>query len=317
MGRAYSARRVRWRAVSKLGLLLALALTASACAPAAPPRPAPDAATAGGHLFIVGGGARPPELMQRFVELAGGAGRARIAVLPMASGIPHEVGPEQAAELRALGAEAFVLDLTREQAHADSVLRLIDGLTGVWFSGGDQSRLTAALGGTPTLRAIHARFRAGAVVGGTSAGAAVMSDSMITGEQFLPGQDTAGFHDDAGYRRIARRWIHIVPGFGFLPGAVVDQHFVERERHNRLLSAVLERPSLLGAGIAESTALVVRPDGRWEVAGSGLVVVYDARRARITPDAAAQPGAADLRLHLLPAGSSFDPATGRATVPPR
>jgi cyanophycinase len=267
-----------------------------------------------GHLLIVGGGRQPPELVARFVELAGGAGRARIAVLPMASGEPEASGREKADELRALGADVFVLHLTREQAMTDSAARLLEGATGIWFTGGDQSRVTPVLRGSPVLDAIRARWREGAVVGGTSAGAAVMPDSMLTGNQFRAGEDTAGYYGDE-FPDVARRTIQVAPGLGFLPGTIIDQHFIRRERHNRLLAVTLERPSLIGVGIDESTAIEVGPDGRWTVRGSGAVVIYDARRARITPAAAPVLGTSEVRMHLLPPGAVFDPRTGSARLP--
>lgn len=266
------------------------------------------------HLLIVGGGQQPPELVARFVELAGGPGRARIAVLPMASAEPEASGREKAEELRALGAETFVLNLTRAAAMTDSAARLLDGVTGIWFTGGDQARVTPVLLGSPVLRAIRARWREGAVVGGTSAGAAVMPDSMLTGNQFRAGVDTAGYYGDE-YPDVARRTIQVAPGLGFLPGTIIDQHFIRRERHNRLLAAVLERPALIGVGIDESTAVEVGPDGRWTVRGSGAVVIYDARRARITAPAAPVLGTAEVRMHLLPPGAVFDPRTGDARLP--
>jgi len=265
-----------------------------------------------GTLFIVGGGAQPPELVARFVELAGA--NPRIAVVPMASGSAEEGGREKAEQLRGLGADAFSLNITKEQANSDSVVRLIESATGIWFGGGDQARLTAVLRGTAALRAIHARYRAGAVVGGTSAGAAIMSDSMITGDQIRPGEDTVGYFGDE-FPRIARKTIVIAPGFGFLPSTIVDQHFVRRERHNRLISAVLERPTMLGVGIDESTALRVDPDGRWAVEGASTAVIYDARAAEVTPPGVAPLGASSVRLHILPAGSTFDPGAARARLP--
>lgn len=269
---------------------------------------------AAGHLLIVGGGRQPPELVRHFVELAGGPGRARIAVLPMASGQADRSGAGKAQQLRELGADAWVMNLARADADADSVVRRLEGATGVWFVGGVQSRLADALHGSRALRAIHERYRAGAVIGGTSAGAAVMSDSMITGDQWRPGVDTLGYYGDE-FPRVARRTIALAPGFGLLPGALVDQHFLRRERHNRLLAATLERPALLGVGIDESTALQVNPGGEWEVVGESAVVVYDARPAAITPADAPVLGAAGLRMHLLPAGARFDPGTGTATLP--
>jgi len=232
----------------------------------------------------------------------------------MASG-DSTTGPEKAEELRGLGADAFVVNITRAQADADSLVRLVSGATGIWFPGGDQSRLTRALAGSAVLRAIHARYQAGAVVGGTSAGAAIMSDSMLTGNQRRPDGtlDTAG----TGYPRIARGTIEVVPGLGFLHGAIVDQHFLRRQRANRLMSVVLERPTLLGVGIDEGTALRVDPDGRWTIEGASAAIVFDARDAAITPASAPRLGETGMRVHILPAGSTFDPRTGRAALPAR
>ncbi len=267
-----------------------------------------------GSLFIVGGGGQTPAMVSRFVQLAGGAGSARIVVVPLASGAPLEAGREKAADLEALGATATVLLVTREEALQEQAEALVAGATGIWFTGGDQARLTAVLQGTPVLRAIRARYRAGAVVGGTSAGAAIMSDSMITGNQLRSPPDTSGYYGDT-FSSITRASIEIAPGFGFLPGTVVDQHFIARERHNRLLSVVLERPGLLGVGIDESTALEVGPDGTWLVVGLGSVVIYDARQARITPPDQTLLGVSGLVTHVLPPGSRFDPARGRARLP--
>jgi cyanophycinase len=303
---------MRW-----MGMWVAAAVllaSAAGCAPMGGPAVAPGAEGVRGHLLIVGGGQQPPALVSRFVELAGGPGRARIAVLPMASGEPEVSGRDKADELRGLGAETFVLQLTREQAMTDSAARLLDGVTGIWFTGGDQSRVTPVLLGSPVLQAIRARWRAGAVVGGTSAGAAVMPDSMLTGNQFRPGVDTAGYYEDE-YPTVARRTIQVVPGLGFVHDAIIDQHFIRRERHNRLLAAVLERPSLLGVGIDEGTAIEVGPDGRWTVRGASAVVIYDARRARITSSGAAVLGATEVRTQLLPAGSVYDPHSGTARLP--
>jgi len=266
-----------------------------------------------GHLFIVGGGTQPDSLVARFVELAGGRGHARIAVVPMASGDAQASGDEKAAQLREFGADAFVLLLTRAQAESATTARRLDDVTGVWFTGGDQTLLAPILRDTPTLAAMKARYRAGAVVGGTSAGAAVMSDSMLTGNQH-PAGDTLGYYGDE-FPTIARGVIDVAPGLGFVSGVILDQHFVRRERNNRLFAAVLERPTLLGAGIDESTALEIGPDGTWTVRGLGAVVLYDARAAHLTPSERAL-GASDVRVHLLPAGSSVDPRRGRVSLPP-
>ncbi|MEJ2217442.1 MAG: cyanophycinase [Gemmatimonadota bacterium] len=257
-----------------------------------------------GTLFIVGGGARPPELMQQFVDLAGGVG-AQIVVLPMASATPDETGAQQAEQLRQLGADARSVVLTHTQAMDSGAADLVAGADGVWFPGGDQTRLTAALQGTPVLAALRRRWQGGAVVGGTSAGAAVMSDSMITGSQLDAQADTMGYFGDE-FPRVARGVMELQPGFGFVTNAIVDQHFIRRERLNRLLSVVLSHPDRLGVGIDESTALVVRPDGTWHVVGASAVIVLDARRARISSRGTPL-SASDVRLHVLPAGATFDP----------
>jgi cyanophycinase len=236
-------------------------------------------------------------------------------VVPMASSEPEATGNEVAAELDSLGAKSFVFLVDRREAESETAVRRLDSASGVWFTGGDQALLTAAIGGTASLRAMHRRYRDGAVVGGTSAGAAIMSDSMITGNQTPPG-DTTGYYGDE-FPAIARRRVQIAAGLGFLPGAIVDQHFIRRERHNRLLSVVLERPRLLGVGIDEGTALEVRPDRSWRVLGGSAVIVYDARQARIASMSSPWLGATDLRVHVLPPGAAFDPETGRGTFPGR
>ena len=275
-------------------------------------RAAARAERAAGSLLIVGGGPIPAELNQRFVELAGGAGRARIVVFPMATADTGG-GPAKAAQFRTLGAEATSVSLTREQAMREESARLLDGVTGIWFVGGDQNRITAAIAGTPVERAIHARHRAGAVVGGTSAGAAVMSGQMITGDERRPGGSRPATGSDAAWMTIDRENVVLAPGLGLLPTAIVDQHFLRRRRHNRLVSLVLERPERLGVGIDESTAIEVGPDGRWTVRGASTAVVYDARQAQVTAGGAL--GASGVRMHVLPAGGVFDPATGTARLP--
>jgi len=141
-----------------------------------------------------------------------------------------------------------------------------------------------------------------------------MSAIMITGDERHPGgarPDTS----TGGFMTIARNDIVVDSGFGFLRNAIIDQHFLRRKRHNRLISVALEHAPHLAAGIDESTALIVRPDGIWRVAGESVVTIYDARHAAITPENASALGATDIRMHVLPAGAEFDPKTGRAKLP--
>jgi cyanophycinase len=298
-------------------LVLALALTAAGAGAHAQAPKAPR-----GHLVIVGGGPRPASVMERFVALAGGPGRARVIVIPNASGdveTPEgrkdaaEAGDGFVAEMKKAGVDARSVLLTRAEAEDPASAKLLDGATGVFFTGGQQDRLTRVLKGTPVEAKLHAIYEGGAVISGTSAGAAVMSEVMLTGDERHPGgvdrPDTT-----LSFVTIARENVVTEPGFGFVRNAIVDQHFVRRKRLNRLLSLVLEHPTLLGVGIDESTAIEVSPDGRWRVLGNSVAVVYDARGSRITSPGAVL-GATPLRLSILPAGSVYDPRTGEATLP--
>jgi cyanophycinase len=265
-----------------------------------------------GSLVIVGGGPRGEQITRKFIELAGGAGRARILVLPMASSLP-ETGPESVDEFTTHGVSAWSMNLTHEQAMRPETVRALDSATGIWFPGGDQVRIMAVLEGTPTAAAIRARYAAGAVIGGTSAGAAVMSTPMLTGDERAPGgarRDTT-----QSFITIAREDVVLTNGLGLVDGAIIDQHFLRRKRHNRLISVVLEHPAQLGIGIDESTALVVEPGKPWSIMGESAAIVYDARGATITRPGAPILGASNLRMQVLPAGSTFEPGTGTAHLP--
>ena len=210
-----------------------------------------------GNLLIVGGGDTPLSVQQRFVALAGGPENARIAVLPMASSQSDEEAQEVVRDLEGLGARAQVVEIRPTDVNSTAVAQTLEKFSGFWFSGGDQSRLSSLLVGTRALQAIEARYQAGAVVGGTSAGASVMSRLMLTGKWRTPRNS-----DEEEQVNIARGMKELAPGFGFFKGAIVDQHFMHRARYNRLISAVLEHPQLIGVGIDEETALLVRADGQ-------------------------------------------------------
>lgn len=295
------------RIVTCLPLLLA-----AACAGRVPP-PGSASGSTRGTLQIVGGGPQPAELVRQFVDLAGGPGRARILVFAMASTAGERSGEAKAEDLRERGASARNVWITRDQADADSIVALVDSATGVWFGGGDQNRLARVLRGSRIESAIRRRYLEGAAVGGTSAGAAVLSALMITGGERRPGGARRDTVND--FITIDRDNIVVDSGFALLDNAIVDQHFVRRRRHNRLISLVLEREPHLGVGVDESTALVVHPDGRWTVSGSSVVVIYDARSATITRPGDSVLGGGNLRMHVLPAGSTFEPASGRPTLP--
>lgn len=263
-----------------------------------------------GSLFIVGGGTQPKALVEEFVKRAGGSGRAQIVVFAMASVNGEKSGEAKAADFRKLGARARNIWITRAQADVDSIVHLLDSATGVWFGGGDQNKLTQALLGSRVEQAIHARYAAGAVVGGTSAGAAVLSTPMITGTELLRLRDTT-----EAWTRVKRGTVEVDSGFTFLTDAIVDQHFLRRKRQNRLLSLVLADAPHLGAGIDGGTAIIVEPDGLWRIMGASSVLIIDAREADRTSPESAVLGASGVRMHLLPDGATFNPKSGKATLP--
>jgi cyanophycinase len=219
-----------------------------------------------GHLIIIGGGSpRPATAMQKFIELAGGHD-AKIAIIPMASEYYQENGQDYEKEFRESGvrkAKAFYI-LDSLSANADSTADSLKLYTGFYFGGGDQNRLTTIFGNSKSLTAFQQRYAEGAVMGGTSAGAAIMSKIMITG--------------DGNWNVLEKDSVKAIEGFGFLTNAIIDQHFVQRSRFNRLLSLVIQYQQI-GIGIDEKTAIWVKPNGEAEVMGDGVVLVLDPRRA--------------------------------------
>lgn len=284
--------------------LLVLALSLGPAVTAAP--------EAAGHLVIIGGGERTAAIMERFVELAGGPERARIIVIPLASGEPKETGEELVAEFRALGVcnvRSFLF--ARGAAMAESTAARFDGVTGVFFSGGDQVRITRVIVGTPVQQKLINLYRAGGVIGGTSAGAAIMSRVMITGDELI-NKDSSNI-----FVTIQKGNVQTIEGLGFLDNVIIDQHFVKRKRLNRLISVVLEHPELPGIGIDESTALVVNPGGTCEVMGEGSVVVIDARTATaIHADIGGNLAARGIITHIFSAGERFDLTTLQSFTAP-
>lgn len=284
-----------------MSLVILIGLAAAACAPTSPTSPHPK-----GYLFIIGGGERDAPLMKRFIQLAEAHDAGKIVVFTMASSVPDEVGPELLAEFKGNGAKNTVYyNLSHDRATQPGSDRILDGAGGIWFSGGDQALLTAALLGTPIHRRMLQIYDDGGVIGGTSAGAAVMSEFMITGNE----RRTKG--QEGTWEAILADDILHAEGFGFVRKAVIDQHFVTRRRHNRLIAVVLQNPTLVGVGIEESTAVLVRPDGRYEVLGEGQVVTYDARQAKTFRSPDGHLGGHDLTMHVLLPGDVYDLDSGR------
>jgi cyanophycinase len=222
----------------------------------------------------------------------------------MASGAPNEAGPEQADQLRSYGAHSVEYHiLSREQALDPDSVQLLDDVGGVFFSGGSQSRLAAVLNDTPILAKLHEFYQKGGIIGGTSAGAAVMSQIMITGDEKKETREGRAFET------IQADNIVTIEGFGFLKSAIVDQHFIRRKRHNRLISLILENPNLLGIGIDESTAILVSRGQTFEVIGHNNVIVYDATQAVVDTKSLKPVSGHNLRMHILKTGDRFDMKT--------
>jgi len=208
-------------------------------------------------------------ILSRFLELSGGS-QARIAVIPAASTFPDELGAIYDTIFDELGAaETHVLNVWRRADADDADLCApLEDATGIFLSGGDQVKLVTLLGGTRLGQLIRTRFSGGVSVAGTSAGAAALSAHMIA---FGRGGSAPSF-----------RMVHLAPGLGMMDGVIIDQHFRERDRIGRLMTALSYNPSLVGVGVDEDTAFIIHPDNHCEVIGTGSVTIVDARHMAYT-----------------------------------
>jgi cyanophycinase len=203
-----------------------------------------------------------------------------------------------------LGAdEVTVLDITeRSDAQSSDKVAVLEASTGVFITGGNQLRLSTILGGTPVAQAIRKLNAAGTHVAGTSAGAAIMSEHMI-----------AGGDSGATPRQGS---VSLSPGLGLTNRLVIDQHFRERDRLGRLMSAIAYNPFLIGLGIDEDTAAFIDPHGVVHVSGSGAITVIDPEELEYSSMHSAAQGDTisliGMRVHVLAQGCSYDPATGVA-----
>ena len=260
-----------------------------------------SAFNSGGHLVIIGGGERPASVMREIVNLAGG-NSAKIMIIPIASSDPVNVAEYQVDQFKKLKPSSVnYITFDRTNVNSDSLIQLFNNVNGVFFSGGDQRILTEILLGTKLLDRIKEIYFSGGVIAGTSAGAAVMSEIMITGDELIHENSKSAF----GY--IQRNNIKTSEGFGFLKNAIIDQHFIYRKRHNRLLSLVLENPNLLGIGIDESTAIKVDHNNILEVIGNYQVIIYDASKANLKNDFGnGMLSAHSIIMHILAPGDKMD-----------
>ena len=252
-----------------------------------------------GKLLIIGGAEDKEgdcKILREFLRCAGGT-KAHIVIMTAATSLPGEVGDNYIRVFERLGAEDVrVLDTqTPEDANNPEYLEAIEQATGIFFTGGDQARIISCLKDTKLDAAMHKRYSEGIIIGGTSAGAAMMPDMMI-----IEGDSETNPRVDV---------VAMGPGMGFLPGVVIDQHFAQRGRLGRLVTALLLQPAVLGFGIDENTAILVSGD-ELEVIGENAVTVIDESEklhdnidGRLKDEGLAICGA---KLHILPHGYRFN-----------
>lgn len=255
-----------------------------------------------GNLIIIGG-AEDKVGEKTILKHVAGVVKERgggLVVLTTATEKPQEVGNNYRTVFETLGlSDIDVLNInSRDEANLDENAERIKNSGGVFFTGGDQLRITSILGGTKAYLALYEAYSKGVVVIGTSAGASVMSNTMV-----VEGKDNEP----------ARKCtLKMAPGLGFLGEAIVDQHFGQRGRIGRLLCGVAENPYMLGIGIDEDTAIRVYPDAHFEVFGSNAVTVVDGSTIKSSNVSELEPdeilAIAGVTLHVLPNGYGFDMA---------
>src|SRR5687768_15026595 len=245
-----------------------------------------------------------PRILQRFIDVSGGPD-ADIVVIPTASQL-HETGHRYEQVFRDLGARRVsVMDFdTRRDCQEPSRLERLEQASGIFFTGGNQLRLTTLLGGTPVAKLIRRRNASGVTVGGTSAGASILSEHMIA------------FGDEGS--SVISGSVRLAPGLGLTNRFVIDQHFRQRDRLGRLITALAYNPFAVGIGLDEDTAVFISPDETLEVEGSGGVTIVDASEvsfSSIDSVSEGQPIAIlGLKVHVLVAGAAFDLQTRVASA---
>lgn len=251
-----------------------------------------------GSLFIIGGGSRPVDMVARIATESGIDKGGYAVILPMSSAEPDTSVFYAKKQFTALGFKnVYGLQFTKDENLNQAKVDSIRNAKLVYISGGDQSKFMAIVTGTDIEKAIHDAYASGSMIAGTSAGAAVMSEIMITGNE-LKHPDYA-----STFRNIESDNIETAKGLGMIKTAIIDQHFVKRSRHNRLLSAVIEYPDMMCIGIDESTAIYIK-NGTAEVVGESQVLVFTnpKKDKKLQGDLL---GAKGLQLDLYLPGESF------------
>jgi cyanophycinase len=260
-----------------------------------------------GWIVPIGGGEQKdqsPMILERFVELCGGRD-ARVAVIPTASKL-GDTGARYQALFREIGAaEAIVFDFdTRRDAYEKGRLEELAECDGVFITGGNQLRLSTVIGGTNVARLLREMNARGVHVCGTSAGASFLSEHMIAF-----GEDNVTPHAGS---------VTLAPGLGLTNRVVIDQHFTQRNRLGRLITALAFNPFLIGLGLDEDTAAFIGPDLTVEVEGSGTLTVVDAENLKFSSMDQAGPhdpvSVLGLTMHVLIRGATFNLHTRKASA---
>jgi cyanophycinase len=251
-----------------------------------------------GKLFIIGGGNRTDAMMNELIDLAGIRSGGYAYILPMASSTPDSAIMWTKEDFDAVGFKKvygfnFQGGITPPVAQLDS----LRNAKLIYISGGDQARFMSVVIKTPVMDALHQAYRNGAVIAGTSAGAAVMSKNMITGNQ-KKHPDT-----ETGFITIESDNVEITEGLGFLTDVIIDQHFIKRQRLNRLVAASIENPDKLCVGIDESTAIIVDGDFATVTGISQVTVIKNPRGIKIIKDG--KLGTEGLQLSVYLPGQKF------------
>lgn len=258
-----------------------------------------------GTLVAIGGAEDKTsdlEILKRVFSLAP-EGNQEVAVLATASGIPDEVFPAYETAFERLGApEVHYLDVrTREDARKQENADIVDRCGIIFFTGGDQLRLTNVLGGSEVLDAIRRRLHDGAVVAGTSAGAAAMSATMI--------------YNGAASDALRKGAVKMSSGLSFVEGIVIDSHFLERGRFTRLMEVGATNPEYIGIGLGEDAGVIIHDGTVLEAIGPGHVIVVDSRNlesSNVAEISDGEPVAVEnVTMHALISGYGYDVANRR------
>ena len=252
-----------------------------------------------GTLIIIGGkeDQEGDKLILRL--LADKVGSGKLVVASIASDLPREMYDTYERLFRGLGVRhVHHLEVTsREEAKSATRLRILEDATAVFFTGGDQLKLTSLLGDSPIYERVKMLYEEGGTIAGTSAGASVVCETMLVSG---PGDES---------HRIGSS-LRMAPGFGLIAGVIIDQHFAQRGRIGRLIGAVSQNPRMLGIGIDEDTAIVCSPRGHFEVVGKGAVYVLDGQDitySNLTAEESERTlSAFGMHLHVLSMGDRFE-----------